>query len=365
MHAQVQQVFIREAYTTLRRNALLKDNPNNLDEMDDAFDELKDELKFSTQLILSTHSGHIAHECDFNDLRYFKQVKNSKNISESVAIDLSNIFSIKDDDNRKFVARYLKSTYYDIFFADAAIFIEGTAERMLIPHFLKSFKNGVLRQRYISLLEVSGSHAFRFKDLIEKLGITTLIVTDIDSVRIPDGGKRRKTCVVELDDQCFTANSTLKKWIPCKDKISDLIKTSECDKIKSIMHGGQLRIAYQTGITFRLNETEKVIYPRTFEDALILSNYSIFSGITDEDNPIKLAIDDLNDNCDADLTNAESTLLKIVKETTKGGFALEVLFNFEPEDLTIPAYIDDGLTWLDSEVRRNDLSLKILENEEG
>ena len=45
LHAQVQQVFIRKAYDVLRNHARLK--------------EKKD---FCTQLIISTHSSHIAHE---------------------------------------------------------------------------------------------------------------------------------------------------------------------------------------------------------------------------------------------------------------------------------------------------------------
>ena len=34
---------------------------------------------------------------------------------------------------------------------------------------------------YISVIEINGSHAHRFDSLIKKLGIPTLIVTDIDA----------------------------------------------------------------------------------------------------------------------------------------------------------------------------------------
>jgi predicted ATP-dependent endonuclease of OLD family len=57
LHAQVQQVFIRQAYEVLRRHLRLKDSS-----------------ALRTQLVISTHSSHIAHEADFASLRYFRRL---------------------------------------------------------------------------------------------------------------------------------------------------------------------------------------------------------------------------------------------------------------------------------------------------
>jgi predicted ATP-dependent endonuclease of OLD family len=57
LHVQMQQVFIREAYAVLRNHDFLKDKPD-----------------FTTQLVISTHSSHIARETDFANLRYFKRL---------------------------------------------------------------------------------------------------------------------------------------------------------------------------------------------------------------------------------------------------------------------------------------------------
>ena len=54
LHAQVQQVFIKKAYALLRNHV-----------------DLRDKARFSTQLVVSTHSSHVAHEADFASLRYF------------------------------------------------------------------------------------------------------------------------------------------------------------------------------------------------------------------------------------------------------------------------------------------------------
>ena len=66
-----------------------------------------------------------------------------------------------------------------MFFADAAILVEGVAESMLLPHFIRS-KFPELYQRYITILGVNGRHAHRLSPLIEKLCLPTLVITDLD-----------------------------------------------------------------------------------------------------------------------------------------------------------------------------------------
>ena len=56
LHAQVQQVFIRKAYDLLRKHKNLGEN-----------------TKLVTQLVVSTHSSHIANESSFESLRYFRR----------------------------------------------------------------------------------------------------------------------------------------------------------------------------------------------------------------------------------------------------------------------------------------------------
>lgn len=57
LHAQVQQVFIKQAYDVLRKH-----------------DKLKTTTDLRTQLVVSTHSSHLAHEADFASLRYFRRL---------------------------------------------------------------------------------------------------------------------------------------------------------------------------------------------------------------------------------------------------------------------------------------------------
>src|SRR3546814_4711657 len=85
---------------------------------------------------------------------------------------------------RDFLERYLKLTHCDLFFADAAILVEGNVERLLLPQMIAN-EAPRLQSAYLSILEIGGAFGHRFRTLIEFLGITPLLVTDIDSVLAP------------------------------------------------------------------------------------------------------------------------------------------------------------------------------------
>jgi predicted ATP-dependent endonuclease of OLD family len=337
LHVQVQQVFIRKAYDILRQH-----------------NDLGDKKHFTTQLIVSTHSSHIAHECDFEHLRYFRRMSavNAQSIPTSTVINLSKVFGDKNNQTAKFVARYLKSAHCDLFFADAAIFIEGSAERMLIPHFIRS-KFPSLNQRYLTLLEVGGSHSHRFRPLIETLGLTTLIITDIDSVKFTQAKDKAKVTStstnIKRNDGQVTSNTTLKEWIPQKDTIDDLLNLPASEKIETDGNNHfSVRVAYQIPVNISLGQSEEEVLARTFEDALVYENIDTFKTL-DGIGLIKKIKELLTRHTTPDkLTDEMFEELK--KSKAKAEFALELLFLKEPETLKVPTYIQEGLEWLQSEV---------------
>ncbi|MDP1728474.1 MAG: AAA family ATPase [Bacteroidota bacterium] len=327
LHAQVQQVFIRRAYQVLRNNLLLGDKK-----------------QFTTQLIVSTHSNHIAHEIDFNSLRYFRRKAAEKgNVPTTTVINLSKTFG-NEKDTTKFAIRYLKTTHCDLFFADAVILIEGPAERMLLPHFIKNHYP-TLDTCYISILEIGGSHAHKLKPLIEDLGIITLIITDIDSV---DPTLKRKPVPPERAKGFETGNFTLKDWLPKKVNIDDLFALDKKDK-----HSTQFpqRVAYQ----FPLNTTyqddkgvDKIeeAFPYTFEDALAFENLGIFKSLTGNGMIKKF-------NVAANKSNAKESgkaMFEALESGKKAEFALELLYLEEPNKLKVPGYIAEGLDWLNEQL---------------
>lgn len=321
LHAQIQQVFIRKAYDILRKNALLEDK-----------------VQFSTQLIVSTHSSHIAHEIDFTSLRYFKR-KEALNgmVPTSCVVNLSETFGTQDDTTR-FAIRYLKTTHCDLFFADAAILVEGPAERMLVPYFIK-YHSTKLASCYISLLEIGGSHAHTLKPLIEDLGLITLVITDIDSI-----DSKNNKVQPGKGNSYKTGNDTLKTWLPQKNDLDELLSL---DKASKISKDSLIKVAYQfpLNITFEADRNgtklEEAI-PYTFEDSLVLENLHLFRGLTGKALMDKM----ISAARKTSAKEASKDMFDALVRGKKAEFALELLFLEDPKKLVAPKYIKEGLEWL-------------------
>lgn len=335
LHAQVQQVFIEHAYDVLRNHPALGESSN-----------------FCTQLIVSTHSSHIAHACDFAALRYFRRIPSTEKCKTPTAcvINLSSVFG-KPDQTAKFVARYLKATHCDLFFADAAVFIEGNAERILVPHFVEridAFK--YLRSSYITWLEVGGSHAHRFKGLVDALGLTTLVVTDLDA-KDPETNKSETPA---LGKGLEARNETLRNWVPKQTAVDTLMKLEEKDKAFTYPNGYAVRAAYQTGAKLKIGAANVSVHANTFEDALLYRNFEFFKGrkATGLAGKFQKIADDAKD-----VGNLVARVAEAIDDGDKADFALELLFSDDVEKLNIPAYIEHGLLWLKEQLERKDADL--------
>src|SRR5699024_8961865 len=113
---------------------------------------------------------------------------------------------------QQFVTRYLRVQHADVFFADALILVEGAAERMLIPHFIKNGHPAV-HHAYVTMFEIGGSHAHRLRPLIDALKIPTLVVTYLDP-QLDNHSKPTDRAAKQK-----TGNPTLKKWFAYGDDI--------------------------------------------------------------------------------------------------------------------------------------------------
>ena len=327
LHAQVQRVFVSKAYETLRNHPDLRDK------------EI-DKPEYQTQLVISTHSSHIIDELDFKDLRYFR--RNNKNASikmdhTSIA-NMSELF-VKAKDELLFVSKHLKLTHCDIFFADGVIFVEGQAERLMVPEFISN-RFPELSKRYISMLEVSGVHTHKYKDLVEKLGVATLIFTDLDSV-----GQNGESCFPKKGENQKTSNHTLRTWHPKKDKVDDLVSLPQVEH-DTMSGDAPLYVAYQKPTQI----SGKDILSRTFEDGLILANFhhEHFEKI-DRLQSAKTAFKD-------DTNSLPESLYRYVQDLKKGDFAFNCLLYLageEAKSFTPPEYMNDGLEWLQLQLSTN------------
>lgn len=329
LHAQAQQVFVKKAFDALCNNKIIKDNP-----------------WLQTQLVLSTHSNHVVNELDLNCMRYFRRVVDAGNkIPISKVVNLSSTFGKDEEETKQFVTRYIRLTHCDIFFADAVILVEGPAEKILVPSFLS--KVG-LDTYYISVIEVNGRHAHSFRRLIEKIGIPTLVVTDIDATEtvVEDGTEKHRAVVTAKGKGFYSGNPSVKNWLPDKELIDDLLLLDENEKTVD-----NVRIAFQTPERVKWDkdkEEETEICPYTFEDAIIMANLELFrqKGLKKMGEVTTIA--NLLSKCE----NAEN-LQKLIfdKLESKSGFqkaefAISLLYKEDFEYLKAPKYIQEGLQWL-------------------
>ncbi len=332
LHAQVQQVFIKKAYAVLR-----------------AHDDLIDNDKLRTQLVVSTHSSHVAHETSFACLRYFRRLPAGMvaKVPVSTVINLSEVFGTSNDTER-FVTRYLRAQHADLFFADAAILVEGPAERMLLPNFIRAHYDD-LNQCYITLLEIGGSHAHRLRSLIDHLGLLTLIVTDLDTLNQTGGASVQPAKGVGQK----TNNATLKTWVPGADDVDTLLDASAVSKILS-QPDDQLfavRVAYQTPLAVTLPgaDAPEIALPYTFEDALVFENLAFFAAL--QGTGLVRKFRDAIGAGGGAVAIGEQMFLAL-KTGKKAEFALDVIEAEGFNDLVVPRYIAEGLEWLLLQLRK-------------
>ncbi len=301
LHPQMQEVFIRK-----------------LGEIADVFSK---ELgaPWPVQFIVSTHSSHVANEAHFETIRYFlTATDDGTGALKTVVKDLRKGLSGKAEPDRSFLHQYMTLTRCDLFFADKAILIEGTTERLLLPKMIKMTdatqpEGKKLGSQYFSIMEVGGAYAHIFFDLLAFLELRTLVITDIDTVKPNDKG-HYVACQVAHGDR--TSNVCIKTWF-AKPNIApkELLATADGAKIS-----GRRRIAFQ--------QPEMMNGPcgRSFEDAFMHANTDRFPlpGPSAEDREGQAWV--------------EALTLK------KSEFALRLALG--EEKWSIPRYIRDGLLWL-------------------
>lgn len=317
MHPQMQQVFISQIKGILEEAK--KDN-------------------IHVQLLITSHSSHILSEAGIDSDKGFKRIRYFNRMKTGVEVKDFNSLNILDEKHTtRFLKQYLTLHKSDLFFSDKVILVEGTTERMLMPQIILKSAPGLSTQ-YVSVLEVGGAYTHKFKEILEFLKLKTLIVTDIDSV----DSEREKRCPVNKGEKGeLTSNHTLKDWIPNKSSISELISCKEEDKIES----GIVRIAYQT--------EENGVVGRSFEEAFINANLELFKSFYKnekyEEKPIKNLFSFSKTKSAETLNNKTPYELAPTSSSAKTNFTFDVM-SFPEEDIEkwqVPAYIDEGLKWLE------------------
>lgn len=333
MHAQLQQVFVNKVLEILAAEEEVPDG-------------------FHTQLALSTHSPHILYERGFQPIRYFRR-EGAGVEQASEILNLSEFYRNTGSASRDFLERYLKLTHCDLFFADAAVLVEGNVERLVMPLMIEKAAPG-LRSCYLSVLEIGGAYAHLFRELIEFLGITTLVVTDLDSVNgrgaaedgvdtDDDENAEGRTCTPETPD-AVTSNQMLAQWLPGRKRIDELLAIDAAGKtIPAGPFGlGAVRVTYPCTVDLTRNDEQLRRAGRTLEVAFAYDNLDWVQEAANAD--LRLGV-----RAPQNLEHLAKRLHEKVHSSgyKKTDFALALLAK-DPDAWNVPRYIAEGLEWLET-----------------
>ena len=303
LHPQMQEVFVRKLndIRSMFENTYNEGNP------------------WPAQFVVTTHSSHIANEASFDAMRYFlaSPREEGSTILQTKARDLRTGLSSEEPANREFLHQYMTLTRCDLLFADGAILIEGTTERLLLPKAIEKFDikhSAKLGGYYYSILEVGGAYSHLFFGILDFLNLRTLIITDLDSV---DGNNHRKKC--KVSGGTHSSNASINKWFNLNGEDNPSLEELQV-KTAAEKSTNNRRIAYQ------IPHTDGDACGRSFEDAFILANPDKFT-ITGQS-----------------ALERESQAWDIAQAVKKSEFALK--YAISETDWSIPRYIDEGLSWL-------------------
>lgn len=249
MHPQMQELFIRDVNVMI--GALLEDHNKHV----------------NSQIIITTHSAHILnskiHEGNsFNSINY---VTENNNCTCAIILDDQTIIPKKEneaeEDEKKrlaqlqYIKKHITFGISQLFFADAAIFVEGISEYVLLQQYMS--EHDLLKQKYVTLNLVNGAFAQVYRPLISALHIPVLIITDIDFKREKQERKDRIQMTEAALSNRETTNTALAEYYGTK--IASQIVKSNYFQERNLM------------VTCQKAEIQGY-YATSFEEALILTN---------------------------------------------------------------------------------------------
>lgn len=312
------------------------------------------------QGLITTHSNEIVRDVGLENLRVLRQTEKSK----SELFDLSTFKeSLKGmteavDEDTSFVLEnffdwFFEIGYSEIVFADKAVLYEGDSERLYIRKLLRLDEFSSLKNSYIAFIQVGGNYAYNYKQLLEKLKIKTLIITDLDY--------DKEATTLEEAKQAYSSNSTINKFYNFKFKEDDKEQSGaqieennkKCPTL-SELYLWQSSTNYKTIVN-------KFIYiafqdedstARTLEEAMLskLLSINVFTKRKRSEwqkirKKHKIAF--LIPRNRKDEEDSEFTIRDIVEATSgnKTDFMYSIILNCK-EKTMLPTYIEKGLKWL-------------------
>lgn len=146
----------------------------------------------TTQVFMTSHSTHIASDCDYKNLNILfrnvnKEVKAFSPFKNGLLLPRENLL----------LKRYLDATRSDMFFASAIIYVEGVGEQFIIPSIAKEVYKINLTEHNISVIPIHSRYFDPYLKIVQNnnLEIPAVVIIDGDEDELKD--EEKMTTAVE------------------------------------------------------------------------------------------------------------------------------------------------------------------------
>jgi putative ATP-dependent endonuclease of OLD family len=250
------------------------------------------ELK-TTQVFMTSHSTHIASDCDYKNLNILfrnqnKEVKSFSPFKDGLLTERENLL----------LKRYLDATRSEMFFASAIIYVEGVGEQFIVPAIAKEVYGINLTEHNISVIPIHSRYFDPYLKIVQdnNLEIPTVAIIDGDSAELKDG------------DEATTAVENAKKL-----EVADRV------------------------VVFSGDDTLEI---DLFPDPLTNNSYlkTCFENLNHKQSFANL----IKATKDSDESWGEELISRIDQTVMKGRFAQELSLLID-EDFEVPTYIEDAI----------------------
>lgn len=139
----------------------------------------------SMQLLLTSHSTHIAAKLCLKNTAILYTDEESKDIKSHYV--LSGLKKPKDKKSIRYLSKFIDATQSRLFFARKIILVEGISEKILVPLFFKIHLSKPLEQRGYEIINVQGVAFRHFLEVIKNgYFVKCLVLTDSDKGKKPE-----------------------------------------------------------------------------------------------------------------------------------------------------------------------------------
>lgn len=289
------------------------------------------------QGMLTTHSHEVVRNAQISQIRVIRQT--GKFTCELYDLrDFQGSLEESDPEVLEFYNFFYTINFPDLIFADKIIMYEGDTERMFIKSILCLENYKALNNQYISFVQVGGAYAHMYFQLLNYLGIKSVILTDLDyesdAKTISDV---LSSTITNPTIKNFYKKSNGKNVSTSNPSVEEIYEWQS--RYSNLLFGDKNNIY----LGFQSKEDG---YSRTLEEAM-LGEYFEITAIEEKSRKEWIQKKQFH-KLKYSIPNKDSSAIRDIVHSTSNGktdFMYSVIMNNLVNDM-LPNYIKEALSWL-------------------